>query len=306
MKQIRQKISLILYVIIVLAMVSIFSNKEQIYKSFAATVSSSDVVDVTAVVINPNSPTGNGTSSGSQANSVTISGISFPYAKLTLLKDGQIATTLIARPDGSFRLVINGLNIGNYHFSVYAEDRDGITSSSYVANVNVSSPQGYTFSNVIIPPTISVNPIVTVSGQPVVVQGYAPPGAMVYVEVPGSHIFGNTIADSQGFYQYVVRANLNSGNYFFRTRAQVGQNFSLYSRPFTIRYYVGNEPIPPTIPSPYSGCVDYNKDRRVNLVDFSILLYWLDKGSPPRGIDCNADNRIDLKDFSILMYFWTG
>lgn len=256
----------------------------------------------------PGAATPGGGSSGSQTNpqnSVTISGYTFPNAKVTLLKDGQIATTLIANNNGSFTIIVNSLNFGTYQFAVYAEDRDGITSSPYVVNVSVVSNQGYSYNGVIIPPTIQANPTSVLTGQPVAVYGYAPPGSTVSVEVPGFYNFGNTIADSSGFYRYEVRDNLPVGSYFFRTRAQIGAVTSLYSKPVVIQYYAPGQPPPPP-PSTYGICVDYNRDGRVNLIDFSILLFWFNKTNPPREIDCNGDNRIDIKDFSILMYFWTG
>lgn len=298
------------YVLIVLTIVSIFSFQEHIASVIADTVSDSDILDVTAVVPSPVIPgSGGGNSSGSPSNpttaAVTISGFSFPGAKLTLLRDGGIVTSLIANNDGTFVIVVNGLNYGTYQFSVYAEDRDGVISSPYVVNVPVYAAQGYTYNGVIIPPTISTSTTQVGLGQSVAVFGYAAPGATILLDVPGRFALGSTIADGSGFYRFEVRDTLAPGIYPFRTRAQIGATQSLYSRPIEITYFSGTTP-PGTIPPQLSGCVDYSKDGRINLVDFSILLFWFNKENPPREIDCNADNRINIKDFSILMYFWTG
>lgn len=299
------KTRLVWSIFFVLAIVSIFSYQEEIARVIAAEVSDSDILDISAVVPSLTPPGGGGSGSHTNPqNSVTISGYTFPNAKLTLLRDGQIATTLIANNSGSFTIVVNGLNFGTYQFAVYAEDRDGITSSPYVVNVPVVSTQGYVYSGVVIPPTIQASPTAVLAGQPVAVYGYAPPGSTVSVEVPGFYNFGSTIADNAGFYRYEVRAFLPPGDYFFRSKAQVGSVSSLYSKPVVIQYYLEGQQ--PPAPSPYATCVDYNRDRRVNLIDFSILLFWFNKDNPPRAIDCNADSHIDVKDFSILMYFWTG
>ena len=55
------------------------------------------------------------------------------------------------------------------------------------------------------------------------------------------------------------------------------------------------------------GCerADFNNDRRVNLVDFSILAYWHKKKSLPAHLDLNNDGKIDLVEFSTLIYCWT-
>ena len=295
------------YIITVLTIVSIFSYQQQLASVIADTVTDTESLDVTAVVPSPNAP-GSGGSSGSPANpsnSVTISGFSFPDAKLTLLKDGQVATTLIANQDGTFTIVVNGLNFGLYQFAVFAEDRDGIASSSYVVNAPVYAAQNYAYTGVIIPPTISVSSTTLQMGEFVTVYGYAPPGATVLIEIPGRLTLGSTVADTSGFYRYEVRTSLLAGLYQFRTRAQIGAMQSMQSKPIDVTYFDGTNP-PNPIPPQLAKCVDYSKDSRVNLVDFSILLFWFNKLNPPIDIDCNGDNTINIKDFSILMYFWTG
>ena len=42
----------------------------------------------------------------------------------------------------------------------------------------------------------------------------------------------------------------------------------------------------------------------VDLVDFSILLYWWEKENACT--DQNQDGIVNLQDFSIMMYYWTG
>ena len=50
---------------------------------------------------------------------------------------------------------------------------------------------------------------------------------------------------------------------------------------------------------------DINGDRRVNLIDFSILLFnW--NNLINQKADLNCDGRVDLADFSILLYYWQG
>ena len=51
---------------------------------------------------------------------------------------------------------------------------------------------------------------------------------------------------------------------------------------------------------------DMNNDKRVNLVDFSVVAYWYKRPSPPATVDLNNDGKVDLVDFSILAYYWTG
>jgi hypothetical protein len=55
------------------------------------------------------------------------------------------------------------------------------------------------------------------------------------------------------------------------------------------------------------GLSDVNCDTKVNLVDFSIMLYyWLQAVEPGNRSDMNRDGAVNIVDFSILLYQWTG
>lgn len=277
---------------------------------WAATITEDEVLDITAVVVDPTATPGAGGPSNPQTQgTVTLSGFTFPNAKLKLLKDGAVTTTLIANQDGTFQIVINSLPFGNYQFSVFAEDSLGVTSAPYTINVSVYSTQPYTFSNIIIPPTISSNTLLVEVGKQFYVRGYAPSGSIVSLEIPGYSVVGSTTADVTGYYQISATANLSANTYNFRTKASYNNISSPYSKPIQITFYNQPQPGEPGIPVPpsqLSSCVDYNHDQRINLIDFSILIFWFEKNDPPPSIDCNADRVVDIKDFSILMYFWTG
>jgi hypothetical protein len=53
-----------------------------------------------------------------------------------------------------------------------------------------------------------------------------------------------------------------------------------------------------------SRTADYNCDGFVNIVDFSILIYWFDRMPVPPEIDLTQDDRVDLRDFSVMAYYW--
>ena len=66
-----------------------------------------------------------------------------------------------------------------------------------------------------------------------------------------------------------------------------------------VSLYVGERDIPQTLKR-----ADFNSDGKVNLVDFSILLFnW---NTADTGTDLNSDGRVNLTDFSILLFNWTG
>ena len=51
---------------------------------------------------------------------------------------------------------------------------------------------------------------------------------------------------------------------------------------------------------------DLNTDKRIDIVDFSILAYWYGRSKPAASADLNHDGVVNLIDFSILAYHWTG
>ncbi len=275
-----------------------------------AQISDTEVLDISAVVPGVTPPGGGGSSSGSTISAtVVMSGNTFPNAKLTLLKDGAIATTLFANIDGTFQITLNNLNFGNYQLSLFAEDSTGNTSSPHVLNVSAVTTQPYIYSGILLPPTLTISPNLIKANSDFIAKGYSAPNSTVSLIVPGGQTLGSAVAGQNGYYEITATANIPSGLYSLRAIASLNGISSMYSKPVQVLVYSGELPpgeIPLTPPSQLASCVDYNRDRRVNLVDFSILLFWFNKNEPPDNIDCNNDNYIDLKDFSILMYFWTG
>ncbi len=67
----------------------------------------------------------------------------------------------------------------------------------------------------------------------------------------------------------------------------------------SISFHVGK--VGGEVPCPEA---DLNHDGRVNLTDFSILLYYW--GTDNTCADQNQNGNVELIDFSIMMYYWTG
>ncbi len=275
----------------------------------ADTVSDSDTVDVTAVVpgviVNPPSGGGGGTIS---IATIVISGTAFPNAKLTLLKDGSVSTTLIANPDGSFRITLNNLSFGNYQLSLFSEDPTGQKSAPQIINVPAFTTEPYVYSGIVLPPTLSSSSLLVEIGKSVSLFGYTASDSSVDFETTTGVSLGTVTAGSNGLYRFNLTANLPPAIYSIIAKASLNGSRSQSSQPIRLLFYKGNIPNDqiPEPPIQYATCVDYNNDRHVGLVDFSILLFWFGKSPVPSSIDCNGDKVINIIDFSILMYFWTG
>ncbi len=91
---------------------------------------------------------------------------------------------------------------------------------------------------------------------------------------------------------------LSNGTYQIKARTVISsRDQSIYS-PIV---YVG---VGETAAPDFGLRADLNRDKKVNLVDFSILLFNWKTGDSVA--DINQDGDVNLQDFSIMLFQWTG
>lgn len=238
---------------------------------------------------------------------VTITGYTSPRTSVTGLVDGKIAQVTTSDGNGAFTLVIKAIARGAYTFGVYATDAQKVKSSTFSTSFTVTGARESSLSNIMIPPSILVTPNPVNPGQTVAISGFTIPNATVTIE---NEKDGNTstrkpfsgTSNSNGEYTINIdTTGFSTSAYKVRAKAEqvgslVATNFSNY----TI-YGVGQA---------VSGALntDLNRDGKVNLVDFSILLFWWNSngGTSDPPADINGDGKVSLTDFSILLFNWTG
>jgi len=237
---------------------------------------------------------------------VIITGYAFPRSQVTVLVDGREATRVTANASGEFSVTLDRIARGVYTFGLFALGPDQVRSSTFSTSFTVTGARTSALSNINIPPSITVTPNPVDPGTPVVISGYALPTATITLENErdGSAASRQTLtATSDGNGQWSVTlptTGFSVGTYKVRARAQqaegVGTNFSNFTF-----YGVGQAAVRPLN-------ADLNRDGRINLIDFSILLFWwnTDGGNSDPSADINGDARVNLTDFSILLFNWTG
>lgn len=237
-------------------------------------------------------------------STVTISGSASPGGRITVLKDGTVAATALVASNGTFSVTPPAFERGTYTFSTYVTDRSGRRSSSHAATMSFGQGTSNTISDIIIPPTITTDVESVALGDTVKVYGEAVPGATIELLIDGQKKFSasstKSVAGSQdGLWEISFPASaLPRGTHVLRARAAVpGQTASVAST--VILLGVGEQPNPRA-----PGSADLNRDGKVNLVDFSILL---SKWQTDDDIaDINADGNVNIADFSIMLFQWTG
>lgn len=249
---------------------------------------------------------GGGGTPVSYYGSLDLSGYSQPNSQVHILVNNVELITVTAGNNGTWTADLPSLYAGANKISIYYTDTEGRSSSKYSASADIAVNERQSVGNIVLPPTLSVNPQVIHLGDTVKIEGAAPAGANIDITLKSKRKTKtvSATADNQGRWTIETSTkDLTKDAYTVTARAKL-QNFTSIES-LEVALWID---VPPTVP-PTAGvgkCGDYNNDGRINLIDFSILIYWFGKPNVPPHIDCNRDGKADLIDFSILMYYWTG
>lgn len=253
---------------------------------------------------------GGGGISVSPYTGVIFKGKTYPQSFVTLLKDGQVAAGVLSAISGDFEIKLSAIYHGAYIFSLYGKDEQGRNSGLYAISLNVVYGAITDVSGILIAPTVSLDKEEVKKEEIISVSGQSIPNAEITIIVSETEdaikeLFFKTKADQKGEYSHQLNVSiLGSGKYAIKTKAEGSGYVSNFSR--VLDFIVGEKTIfaEPTKKLPDKA--DLNGDGKINLVDFSILLYWLERADFPPEIDLSKDGKIDFIDFSIIAFYWTG
>jgi Dockerin type I domain len=237
---------------------------------------------------------------------VIISGFAFPNSNVAVLVDGKVAQVTRANSNASYSVTLDAISRGVYTFGVYAEGSDRIRSATFSTSFTVTGGRTSELTNINVSPSIQVTPDPVTPGQTLTVSGSALPNSTVTIQngkaKSRNMSESTTEADGSGRWTLTLNtSNFSRGTYQIRAKsAQTNGATTNYSA-YTF-YGVGE--------AAQTGSInaDLNRDGRVNLTDFSILLFWWNTngGDSEPPADINRDGRVNLTDFSILLFNWTG
>lgn len=237
---------------------------------------------------------------------VVFAGRAYPLSKVTILKDGQAVVTTIAGPDSNFTATISNLTRGDYSFSVYGEDKNGVRSRPFTFSVYITPGVVTKISGIFIAPTIAVDKKEVRRGDAIAIFGQSTPNAQVTIGISSpEEFFVPTPTDGDGIYLLNFDSTvLSLGEHLTRSKSTYRSDISPFSD--IISFLVGTNNVLVGPESLIAQRGDLDNSGRVNLVDFSIAAFWYNKPSPPSHMDLNGDGRVGLVDFSIMAYHWTG
>lgn len=253
---------------------------------------------------------GGGGISAPVATSVIFSGRAYPKSVVTLLKDAQIVATTVAGADANFQIMLSNLSGGNYIFSVYSEDGKGIRSSLLTFPVGVTFGATTRVSDIFIAPTVAVDKSEVKRGDNIAIFGQSTPASEITISVNSEEeFFMKKTSDQSGAYLFNFDTSvLEIGQHNAKSKVALKGEISSFSK--AVGFIVGAKTV---MAQPVTKVLkgDFNNDKRVNLIDFSIAAYWYKRSlsatfKPIETEQLNGDGKVSLVDFSILAFYWTG
>lgn len=234
---------------------------------------------------------------------ISIQGRAFPNATVTVLIDGSSVGTVRTNSRGDF-LFTTETDPGTASLSFYANDNSGVRSATVNTTFDITQGAITNLAGILIPPTIrtqttQVNPgdIITLTGQTVpstTVEVIVDSGAQKYTTQSNASGSWTLQLDTRGLSvaEHVVKARFISGTGALKAESIYGTALQLF---------VG-------VQGKATNNSDVNRDTKVNLVDFSILIFWWGTagGNSSPSADINGNGKVGLEDFSILLFNWTG
>ncbi len=266
----------------------------------SVTLAYSNEASATPTSTTPGGGGGGAVNPPAASQQIIFQGLAAPKSEVTLLMDLSLAGKTTASDNGQFALSVPSGYSSTLNFVLFFTDSNGLRSNPQ--NFVVAPNQNPSFQNILLPPTLSGSHSKIKQGEALLLSGFGAPNTKVVMELLPTGQTIDTTTDSNGYYKVSLPTNnLEFGKYETRTTLVAD---GLISKPsFRFFFEVGKDNI---IFTPPEKCGDHNQDGKVNIVDFSILLYWYEKRNPPNRIDCNKDNIINIYDISILMFNWTG
>ncbi len=234
---------------------------------------------------------------------ISVTGKSIPSQVVHVLIDGREVGTVRAGSDGSFDFATDA-SPGTVSVGFWTQDTNKVKTITYTTTFDVTQGAITNVNGVLVPPSISVDKNSINPGDTVVISGQTVPNTKVEVHVDGSTNILSTTAASNGAWSITYNtAGLSADDHTLRARFILGSGSLTTQSTFssTLQLFVGVDGAP-TRPS------DLNRDGSVNLIDFSILIFWWGTagGNSDPAADINGNGKVGLEDFSILLFNWTG
>ncbi len=235
---------------------------------------------------------------------VIVIGKAYPDSDVNILVDGKTLGVVKADPKADFYFESTSIPAGVIGLGLWAEDSKGRKSALQTLTFRVASGAVTTVTGAYLSPSIDIDKPTVAKGEIVKIFGQTVPQSEVAVHVNSeAEVVKQTGSAQNGEWKLDFDTSPLAEDEYHIARATfqltAAQNVIKSGFSKAVSFYVGTTGSTETCPG-----ADLNKDGKVNLVDFSILLYYW--GTDNACADQNHNKVVDLIDFSIMLYNWTG
>jgi cysteine-rich repeat protein len=234
---------------------------------------------------------------------VSVTGRSIPSQTVHVLLDGKEVGTVRSDSEGRFDFATNA-SPGTVSLGFWTLDAARTKSITYTTTFDVTQGAITNVNGILVPPTISANNVNANPGETITFSGGTVPNTKVEVHIDGSSKVLTTTAAANGAWSLPFNTTgLSNAEHTARARFILGSGALTTQSSFstTLQLFIGVAGAP-------SRPSDLNRDGGINLIDFSILIFWWggNGGNSDPAADISGNGRVGLEDFSILLFNWTG
>jgi cysteine-rich repeat protein len=266
-----------------------------------------------ACQIEPAGSGGGGSSGGGRGSSgggdvdfgdtqINVEGRTFPGAEVNILLDAENVGSVRADSNGNFDFATEA-NPGTVSMGFWTVDDEDVRSITFNTTFDVTQGAITDVNSVLIPSTLRVADATIDPGIPAVFSGQTIPRTTIEL-YRGTQVVASATADDDGEWSIeYATTGIAPNDYTFRVRTVLGSGPLTTESAFSssLQLFIGVDG-QPTTPS------DLNRDGAVNLIDFSIMIFWwqTNGGDSDPPADINGNGNVGIEDFSILLFNWTG
>lgn len=245
-----------------------------------------------------------GADTAAKETKLIVIGKAYPGSDVNILLDGKTSGVVKADPKADFYFETTSVTPGVAGIGLWAEDSRGLKSALLTLTFRITSNAVTTLSGVYLSPSIDIDKPIIGQGEILKIFGTTVPDGQVEIHVNSANeVIKQTDSGTKGEWTLDFDTKPLAAEEYHTTKAlfQLPTTGNIiksgYSK--TVSFYVGKSGSTDICPG-----ADLNRDKKVNLVDFSILLYYW--GTDNACADLNHNKKVDLIDFSIMLYYWTG
>jgi len=234
---------------------------------------------------------------------ISVIGRAYPSRTINFVLDTNSVGNVRSDSNGRFEFAVDA-SPGTATLGIWTTDSKGVRSITLNKTFDVTQGAITNLNGIILPPTISVASQKVDPGALVAVGGHSVPNSTVELHIDDSKIVERTTSNAGG--DWVVNFDTKKvtvAEHILRAKTILGTPPLITQSSFSnsLQLFVG-------VDGKVTKPSDLNRDGFVNLIDFSILIFWWGtaggNSNPPA--DININGKVGLEDFSILLFNWTG